>query len=111
MVIVKMSWLQWLQGRKGKMFKKRTNNINRNIEAKLRRLKPLPREAYNYFVKTTPIKTGNARKSTELILGNTIDANYNYANRLNEGASRQARNGMTQPTVSFLRRRVRQLLG
>lgn len=93
------------------MFRKKTNNIDRDINRKMRRLRPLPKEAHGHFVSITPIRTGNARQSTEFIKGNTIDAAYNYANRLNEGYSRQARNGMTKPTIGFLRRRVRQILG
>lgn len=86
------------------------SNISSNIERKLKKLERLPRDGHNFFKTTTPIDTGNARKSTKLV-GNTIDAGYNYANRLNEGYSKQAPKGMTDPTIDYLRKRVRQLLG
>lgn len=86
------------------------SNINRDIDRKFKKLESLPKEAHPFFVKTTPIDTGNARNRTTL-KQNTIDARYNYANRLNEGYSRQAKNGMTDPTIDFLRKRVRQILG
>lgn len=72
--------------------------------------KTLPKEAYDYFVDTTPIRTGNARRSTRL-RGNVIDANYAYAERLDEGYSRQAPKGMTGPTEKFLQKRIDDLIG
>lgn len=72
-------------------------------------LQKLPREAYAFWVKETPIRSGNARKNTTL-KGDTIHANYAYAQRLDEGYSRQAPKGMVQPTVEFLQRRIAQLL-
>lgn len=72
--------------------------------------KTLPKEAYDYFVDSTPIRTGNARRSTTL-RGSTIDANYNYAERLDEGSSRQSPKGMTGPTEKFLEKRINDLIG
>jgi hypothetical protein len=66
----------------------------------------LPGEMHEEFVKQTPIRTGNAKRSTEL-KSNEIQGNYNYANRLNTGWSRQAPNGMTEPTIEFARAKVR----
>ncbi len=73
-------------------------------------LKKLPQEAYNYFVSVTPIDTGNARRRTKL-QNETIEARYPYAQRLDEGWSKQAKNGMVKPTERFLRRRVKQITG
>ena len=70
----------------------------------------LPKETYDYFVDSTPIRTGNARRSTRL-RGSTIDANYNYAERLDEGYSRQAPKGMSAPTEKFLEKRINDLIG
>ena len=70
----------------------------------------LPKEAYDYFVDSTPIRTGNARRSTSL-RGNTIDANYVYAERLDEGYSRQSPKGMSGPTEKFLQTRIDDLIG
>lgn len=72
--------------------------------------KTLPKEAYDYFVDSTPIRTGRARRSTRL-RGNVVDANYPYAERLDEGSSRQAPKGMTEPTEKFLQKRIDQLIG
>ena len=72
--------------------------------------KTLPKEAYDYFVDSTPIRSGNARRSTRL-RGNTIDANYAYAERLDDGYSRQAPKGMSGPTEKFLQKRIDNLIG
>jgi len=75
-----------------------------------RQLNRLPDEAYDVFYKETPIRTGNARSKTRL-RGDTIDANYPYAQRLDDGYSRQSPRGMIQPTLQYLRKRVRQIIG
>ena len=72
--------------------------------------KTLVKETYDYFVDATPIRTGNARRSTRL-RGTTIDANYPYAERLDEGSSRQAPKGMSGPTEKFLEKRIDDLIG
>lgn len=66
--------------------------------------------AFREFVSETPIRTGNARRSTSR-QSNKIVANYNYANRLNAGWSRQSPDGMTDPTVDAIRQRVESILG
>lgn len=75
-----------------------------------RQLSKLPDEAYDVFRKETPIRTGNARSKTRL-RGDTIDANYPYAQRLDDGYSRQSPRGMITPTLEYLRKRVRQIIG
>jgi len=62
-------------------------------------------EGYDYFKSITPIRSGNARSKTVLKKGkqfdtrsNKIHAKYPYAGRLDEGWSKQARKGMTDPT-------------
>jgi hypothetical protein len=72
--------------------------------------KTLPKETYDYFVDSTPIRTGNARRSTKL-RGDIIDANYAYAERLDNGYSRQAPKGMSGPTEKFLEKRINDLIG
>ena len=72
--------------------------------------KTLPKEAYDVFRDNTPIRSGNAFRSTRL-RGNTIDADYNYAERLDEGYSRQSPKGMTGPTEKFLQKRIDDLIG
>lgn len=64
--------------------------------------KNLARVGHAEFKKVTPIKTGNARANTDL-MGNAIDANYPYALSLNQGSSKQAPKGMTEPTIEAIR--------
>lgn len=72
--------------------------------------KKLAATAYQYWKKITPIDKGNARRSTRLA-GNSIIADYPYARRLDEGWSRQAPRGMSEPTrqhiIQYLRRQVK----
>lgn len=72
-------------------------------------LKDLPKEAYDFWVKQTPVRSGNARRKTRLSQ-NTIEANYPYAQRLDEGWSEQAPNGMSTPTGQFINRRTKEIL-
>jgi hypothetical protein len=58
-------------------------------------------EAYPYLKKQTPIRSGNARRSTRL-RGTKIHSDYGYAGRLNEGWSKQAPKGFTDPTIDQL---------
>ena len=66
--------------------------------------------AYKAFVQNTPIRSGNARRKTRKGAG-TIDANYAYAQRLEEGWSKQAPKGMTEPTIEEVREYVYRTLG
>ena len=81
--------------------------------------------AYTEFVRRTPVgnpalwknkkapknyRPGNARRSTEL-RNNNIEANYPYAQRLEEGWSKQAPKGMTDPTYEAIRDYVYKTLG
>lgn len=61
----------------------------------------IPPAALDYFVKETPVRSGNARRNTQL-QGTQIQANYAYAERLNTGYSRQAPQGMTDPTERYI---------
>jgi hypothetical protein len=94
------------------------NTMSVSLKRIQRKLDKLPREAYDFFKDTTPIKTGNARRSTKL-KGNTIEANYQYAQVLDKGrhmtrrglrGSDQAPQGMTKPTQEFVKKRVGQIL-
>ena len=58
-------------------------------------------EGHRYFKSITPIKTGNARRNT-FKSADGIDANYPYAARLDEGYSRQAPRGMSDPTIAHM---------
>lgn len=89
------------------------------IRSIIQQLNNIPREAYQEFVKITPIDTGNAKRSTSR-KGDTIHANYAYAQVLDKGrhmtnsgmrGSKQAPRGMTKPTQEFVARRVKAIIG
>lgn len=73
--------------------------------------KTISREAYKFFQDVTPERTGNAKRNTKLS-GNTINADYAYAEVLDKGrhmtrrgmrGSTQAPKGMSEPTVKHIR--------
>lgn len=63
----------------------------------------------NYFKSITPVRSGNARRRTST-QGDTIHADYPYAQRLDEGYSRQAPKGMTEPTIDYIDRELDRIL-
>jgi len=94
------------------------NTMTNSLKSIRNKLNNLPKEAYQEFVKITPIKTGNAKKNTKL-KGKTIEANYNYAKVLDKGrhmtsrgmrGSDQAPDGMSKPTEVFIKKRIDQIL-
>ena len=90
------------------MIKKLTNRINPRINRVLKQLADIPKKAHVKFKALTPRKTGNARRKTDFNgVTDTISGNYNYANRLNQGSSKQAKDGMTDPTIDFIREKKR----
>ena len=79
----------------------------------------IAKEAFTKFKDVTPVKSGNAKRSTKL-QGNSINADYAYANVLDKGrhmtrrgmrGSEQAPKGMTEPTIKHIRDYVKQKLG
>lgn len=85
------------------------NQLSRRL-ANLRQFADrIPSLAHREFVAKTPVRSGNARRSTDLRT-NEIQANYPYAVRLEkESWSKQAPNGMTEPTVETIRSQLRSL--
>ena len=69
----------------------------------------LMRDAGAYFKSITPIDQGYARRNTHTI-NLTIKANYDYAGRLDDGWSKQAPNGMTEPTIDYMERQIDKLI-
>ena len=53
----------------------------------------------------TPRDTGNARRNTKLV-GDTILAQYPYAQRLEQGYSKQAPDGMSTPTIEYIKKYI-----
>ena len=82
---------------------------SRSREVK-RFLQELPGKMAEKFVEVTPIRTGNAKRSTSLQQQKNIVADYPYAGRLEKDAwSRQAPDGMSQPTIDHARDLLRRL--
>ena len=87
------------------------DQIRGKIGKNLKGLDKVAEKAYDEFVKVTPIRSGNAKRSTDFEKSsNEIQGNYNYANRLNKGWSSQAPEGMTDPTIDFVRNEVRRII-
>jgi len=80
----------------------RSARIRRSLKGIVARFQDLPKDAYEFWKKTTPIKTGNARRKTRL-QGSKIKANYNYAVPLDDGHSKQAPRGMSEPTDKYIK--------
>lgn len=79
------------------------NTMSKHLGEIKKEFKSLPLTAYKYWRKITPIDTGNARRRTKL-RKNVIHAKYPYAERLDDGYSKQAPRGMYEPTLDHLRR-------
>jgi hypothetical protein len=82
-------------------FRKKTQRMQTSLQQ-------LPKEAADHFRSITPIRSGNARRRTQL-RGQTIAADYPYAERLDQGYSDQAPQGMTEPTTKWIQRRLREI--
>ena len=88
----------------------------KNFELRIQQIKgilkpvEMAKAAHKVFYANTPIKTGNARRNTNLHQ-NVIEANYPYATRLDEGYSKQRPAGMTKPTIEFLQDYIKKNLG
>lgn len=85
------------------MIKVSINSVKANkfLSKVTRNLDKLTKDAGDYFRSKTPEKSGNARRKTST-RGNTIRADYPYAERLDKGWSSKAREGMTKPTITFI---------
>lgn len=86
------------------------DNFQNDSQEIKKELKKLPQDSLQKFVSLTPIDTGNARNNTKLS-GNTIEAKYAYAQRLDQGYSKQAPQGMTKPFDKWLENRFRRIFG
>ena len=78
------------------------DKITPSLERIQKQLETVMPRAYQYFRSITPKDTGRAQSRTQL-KGSTIHANYAYADRLDQGYSRQAPQGMTKPTDEFIK--------
>lgn len=85
------------------------NTMSASIGKITAKLDKLPKDAFNFWYKITPVKTGNAKRRTRL-QGNKIKANYNYAVPLDQGRSKQAPKGMSAPTEEYIKNRLRGIM-
>lgn len=81
-----------------------------SLRKKTVKFKRLPRETKQKFVSVTPKRSGNARRKTQL-RGDTIHADYPYASRLEDGWSKQAPTGMSEPTWRWFVAQVKKIMG
>ena len=83
------------------------------LDAKLKQMAGLKKtvmpQALDVFVANTPVRTGNARRSTSL-KSDVISANYNYASKLDQGYSKQSPQGMSEPTIKVFGKLVKAFL-
>lgn len=83
--------------------------MKKNIGQIEKRFSTLPKVAFRFWKKITPKDTGNARRKTRL-RKDEIQARYPYAERLDEGYSRQAPKGMFEPTVDHIKKVSKRML-
>ena len=87
-----------------------TDKITPMLARIKRELAKYPDEALLEFKSLTPIRTGRARRNTRLTANKSeIRADYPYAQRLDDGASKQAPQGMTQPFEQWSQRKTKQI--
>jgi hypothetical protein len=84
-------------------FRVGVDKLTPSLKKKQAQLDAVPAQAHTFFKAHTPIKTGNARSRT-VLKKDTIVAAYPYAQLLDDGRSRQAPDGMTKPTASFIKK-------
>jgi len=87
----------------------RRNRIKKNVGEVRKRFSTLPKLAFKHWRKITPKDTGNARRRTRL-RKDEIQARYPYAERLDNGYSKQAPDGMFEPTVDFIKKTTKKML-
>jgi hypothetical protein len=84
--------------------------FNKQIAKALNALDDLPEFAETTMKRYTPIRSGNARSNTNL-QGNTVTADYPYAQRLEDNWSPQTRGqGIIAPTEAAIQREVERRL-
>lgn len=88
------------------MVKVDLSNFNKQINRALHAFDDLPEFAEQSMKNHTPVRTGNARRNTNLT-GNTVVANYPYAQRLEDNHSPQTHGqGIIAPTEQAIQREV-----
>ena len=88
---------------------KTKDSLTQSLKKLDKNLIDIPEKAYKFWVDTTPKASGNARKKTKLNR-DTIHANYQYAQRLDDGWSQKAPNGMSQPLARYLNQLLKRFM-
>jgi hypothetical protein len=63
-------------------------------------------DAFTFLRQATPIRSGNARRKTKKESRLRIGSRYGYAGKLDDGFSRQAPDGFTEPTIDKMEQLV-----
>lgn len=82
------------------------NSMSFSIDKINKQLGALAKDAHKVWVDNTPKRSGNAKNKTKLE-GSKINANYPYAERLDQGYSKQKPRGMSEPTGKFIERELK----
>ena len=85
------------------------NKIKPSLGRIEKKFTTVPKRAFAFWRKITPKRTGNAKRRTRLNK-NVIEARYPYAQRLDEGWSRQAPQGMYKPTLEYIRKITKRMV-
>ena len=67
-------------------------------------------KAYTKYRNSTPIRSGNARNKTKQ-QQLKLKSNYGYAGRLDDGWSKQAPKGFSDPTIDFIEKFIETRVG
>lgn len=86
------------------------DGLTKVLKGMQKELTKYPQDAEAKFKSLTPIDTGNARRHTKLV-GNRIEANYQYAQPLDNGHSKQAPQGMVKPFSKWMKDKSRKIFG
>jgi len=86
------------------------SKLKARLSSKVAQLDKLPDQGLDKFKSLTPIKSGNARRNTDLKNNNEIVADYPYAQRLDRGWSRQAPVGMILPFKIWWRAQLKRIM-
>ena len=78
---------------------------DREVQRMFDELEDMPKDvmkaSYKFYKNETPVRSGNARNKTKL-RNKQIKSGYPYAGKLDEGWSKQAPKGMTEPTIDYI---------
>ncbi len=86
-----------------------SNTTGKKLDKVEQQLRQLPAQAADVFKQNTPVRSGNARRKTGLRGQDSIVADYPYAQKLDDGYSKQAPQGMTEPTKRYIKQRLNQI--